>query len=381
MRYTVPHYYGKFRCTASECEDTCCAGWQIVIDDRTLKKYKKMKGPFGNRLHNSIDWKEKSFLQYEKRCAFLNEENLCDIYTEAGPEMFCRTCRLYPRHIEEFEGEKEISLSLSCMEAAKLVLGCKEPVRFITKEREEKQKEEDFDFFLYRKLMDTREVLFQILQNRDEYLTVRMAVSLCLAHDVQRKITQGSFFEVDDVLERYTKEGSEQKLIHKFQKYKMEETERCQYMKEMFEIFDQLEVLQEHWPEYVRERKELLYGNGPEQYDLNRKEFQRTQTQEWEIQKEQLMVYFVFTYFCGAVYDEQAYVKIKFAIIGTLLIQELVQGEWQKNGKKISFMDIVNIAHMYSKEVEHSDENLNKMEEILKADKKYGLENFLRMIL
>ena len=29
---------------------------------------------------------------------------------------------------------------------------------------------------------------------------------------------------------------------------------------------------------------------------------------------EQLMVYFVFTYFCGAVYDEQAYGKLKFAV-------------------------------------------------------------------
>ena len=31
-------------------------------------------------------WKEGSFKQYHGRCAFLNEENLCDIYSEAGPE-------------------------------------------------------------------------------------------------------------------------------------------------------------------------------------------------------------------------------------------------------------------------------------------------------
>lgn len=86
------------------CPDTCCAGWQIVIDDKTLKKYQHFKGPFRNRLHNDIDWKEHIFRQYDRRCAFLNEENLCDIYIEAGPKMFCKTCRNYPRHIEEFEG-------------------------------------------------------------------------------------------------------------------------------------------------------------------------------------------------------------------------------------------------------------------------------------
>lgn len=109
MQYTFPNYYKEFSCIAGACPDTCCAGWQIVIDDQTLKKYQHFKGPFRNRLHNDIDWKQHVFRQYNRRCAFLNEENLCDIYTEAGPEMFCRTCRNYPRHIEEFEGLREIS--------------------------------------------------------------------------------------------------------------------------------------------------------------------------------------------------------------------------------------------------------------------------------
>lgn len=71
MLYTYPHYYRKFQCIASECEDTCCAGWEIMIDDKALEKYKKAKGPVGNRLKNSINWKEGSFLQYHHRCAFL----------------------------------------------------------------------------------------------------------------------------------------------------------------------------------------------------------------------------------------------------------------------------------------------------------------------
>ena len=73
MLYTYPHYYRKFQCIASECEDTCCAGWEIMIDDKALEKYKKAKGPVGNRLKNSINWKEGSFLQYHHRCAFLND--------------------------------------------------------------------------------------------------------------------------------------------------------------------------------------------------------------------------------------------------------------------------------------------------------------------
>ena len=132
MEITRPDYYKEFSCIAGACPDTCCAGWQIVIDDKSLKKYKRVKGTFRNRLHNDIDWKEKVFRQYEKRCAFLNEDSLCDIYSEVGKRMLCDTCRKYPRHIEEFEGLREYSLSLSCPEAARILLGKREKVTFQT---------------------------------------------------------------------------------------------------------------------------------------------------------------------------------------------------------------------------------------------------------
>ena len=72
MQITKPTFYKEFSCIAGACPDTCCAGWQIMIDEKSLQKYRRFKGPFRNRLHNDIDWKEHSFCQYDKRCAFLN---------------------------------------------------------------------------------------------------------------------------------------------------------------------------------------------------------------------------------------------------------------------------------------------------------------------
>ena len=111
MQFTIPHYYNKFRCVAGKCQDTCCAGWAIMIDDLTKRRYQMRKDALGRRLHHSIDWKDSSFKQRGRRCAFLNKDNLCDIYREAGPGMLCKTCRDYPRHREEYEGVREISLS------------------------------------------------------------------------------------------------------------------------------------------------------------------------------------------------------------------------------------------------------------------------------
>ena len=70
MRYIKPGYYDDFVCIAGACPATCCAGWQIVIDEESLQTYGNVQGEFGRRLRNSIDWMEGCFYQYDRRCAF-----------------------------------------------------------------------------------------------------------------------------------------------------------------------------------------------------------------------------------------------------------------------------------------------------------------------
>ena len=397
MLYTIPHYYKKFQCIAGECPDTCCAGWQIVIDDRTREKYRRAEGAFGNRLHNSIDWKESCFQQYEGRCAFLNDENLCDIYQEAGKEMLCRTCRNYPRHIEEFEGSREISLSLSCPEAARLILSCREPVQFLTAEKVGEEEYEDFDFFLYTKLTDARDLMIRLLQDRREPVSLRIAMVLSLGHDLQRRIRSGQLFLVDQLLERYGKEGAFRRMEERIKPYRVDKKSRSRLVRELFEIFGELELLKADWPQYVK-RAEQGLAQEEEQFAAGEEAAQVTAGEEsaaeWkkeiqaetsrEIWMEQLMVYFVFTYFCGAVYDENAYGKIKLAVVSTLLICEITRGIFadpaEKSGKDL-FSILTESAWKYSKEIEHSDVNLGRLERLFREKSCCSLENLLRVVL
>ena len=127
MLYIYPDYYNKFTCVADKCEDTCCAGWQILIDEESMKRYKKE-----HKNDERIDWENEVFHHCKgKRCAFLNENNLCDMYTQWGEDSLCVTCDRYPRHIEEFENVREYTLSLSCPEVAKIILSLKDKVIFI----------------------------------------------------------------------------------------------------------------------------------------------------------------------------------------------------------------------------------------------------------
>ena len=83
------------------------------------------------------------------------------------------------------------------------------------------------------------------------------------------------------------------------------------------------------------------------------------------MQYEQLLVYFISTYFCGAVYDGRAYAKVQMAVISVLLIHELLAAQWLKNDGTLDDQDVVETVYRYSRELEHSDPNLEKMEELM----------------
>lgn len=381
MQITYPDYYKEFSCTADKCKDTCCAGWGIVIDDKTLKKYRQVKGAFGKRLRQEIDWKEKSFCQKAGRCAFLNQRNLCDIYTKLGEEAFCDTCRRYPRHIEEFENLREISLSLSCPEAAEIILGHQEKVRFLTREKETQEESyEEFDFFLFDKLMDARSFLLEVLQNRNYPIEHRIGAALGFSHDMQKRICHQTIFQIDALIERYQAENAMERIGRKLETYRGNAREKILIMDEMMETLNRLEVLNPQFSELVQESRRILYQRGNIWYQSQFQLFWEN-VSEYGIVLEQLMVYFVFTYFCGAVYDENAYTKMKMAVISTLLLREWMMAAWIKRGKKLDRSEIVKLSYRYSRELEHSDLNLNIMEEMLGKDSLFSIKNLLTVLM
>jgi lysine-N-methylase len=125
-----PSYSEAFRCIASACEDTCCRGWSVPIDQASYEKYRSHPAlkPFVGDLIvlNTISPSTSDYarmpLTNTGNCGFLDEQHLCGIQKHLGPEMLAVTCATYPRAIQHPAGGTETSLNLSCPEAARLVL-------------------------------------------------------------------------------------------------------------------------------------------------------------------------------------------------------------------------------------------------------------------
>ena len=349
MRYIKPHYYDEFKCTADKCPDTCCAGWQIVIDEDTLEKYDqyvqgKRKEDFATRLNASIDWVEGCFLQKGRRCAMLNNQNLCDLITAKGEAYLCDTCNRYPRHIEEFDGIREYSLSMSCPVAAEMMLKMAEQTRYEVEEDEEpdplEDEFEDFDFMLFTQLEDAREVIFRIVQDRKIPIDQRMAILMEMARQMQDCIEEDRLFDMQDVVAEFAERKEEFCEV-------LQGMERFQKIKDGFHIYFKLERLRDEW-------EEILYGTWSELFAVDYKKYETISNefshflvekgwdieadkangqQTWEIFLEQILIFYIYTYFCGAVYDDCIYSKIAMSVMSVCYIREFCMYTWFAQNK------------------------------------------------
>ncbi len=384
MRYIRPIFYDAFCCTAEKCPDTCCAGWQVVIDEESLNRYADAKGEFGMRLRNSIDWQEGCFYQYNKRCAFLNEKNLCDLYAVLGSDALCDTCRKYPRHVEEYEGLREWSLSLSCPKAAEMILTQQGFPEFIVeeddKEDELKEEFEDFDLLLFTQLEDARNIIFQKLREDAaascSYVHKNMECALALAREMQIRLEEGRFFEMEELIGKYQEKRSLPAVMvsqgegcEKTSDVCFDRQQEYQKSLELYHIMYGLERLCPEWTEVLEEMYHTLYAAGAEHYYRIKQDFEAYLAEDvqcryqWENVGLQLFVFFVYTYFCGAVYDDWIYSKMALAVHSVEFIRELFVARWRQTGK-LSMQDYVELSYRYARETEHSDQNLNELEEV-----------------
>ena len=130
-----PEYSGRFRCIGAACEDSCCVGWSVIFDEAACRKYDAIpEGPLRVLIDEHVERLPahedgsapaqfaRVRMGSDHVCPFLDEERLCRIQKECGEEFLSITCATYPRIKHRIDGREEMALSLSCPEAARLVL-------------------------------------------------------------------------------------------------------------------------------------------------------------------------------------------------------------------------------------------------------------------
>ena len=265
MKTFAPDYYKSFKCIAGECRHTCCAGWEIDIDEETAEYYRNVPGEFGKKLRRGIDFCEgcASFvLQEGERCPFLNEKGLCEIILNLGEDALCQVCDDHPRFRNFFSGRTEVGLGLCCEAAAKLILEkqSKTELLEIADDGEDDAINEE-----EAKFLALREKIFAVLQDRKVGIDERTEkmLGLCGAKLPRKSAAQWA------------------------------------------EIFEKLERLDEGWSVVLEKIKT----------DENAPPLEETA-------KEQLLCYFVFRHLAGVLDDGRLGERAAFAALGCYMVEK-----------------------------------------------------------
>ena len=385
MKIRVPDYFNEFNCIASECEDTCCAGWGIVIDEETFKHYESVEGEFGDRLRREIvsEDGENIFVLKGDNCPFLTENKMCDIYNNLGEDSLCYTCRQYPRFTEEFGNLREVGLSLSCPEAARIILRNTEKVSFeLTENEEEVTRYNDINAMLYINLMQCRNIIYNILQNRNIDLKYRATIILKFTDEIQNKIDENNIQAIKTIIEKYLDKKVVEEIIDEVKKYEGNESGKYNNIHECFKVFKDLKHINPNDPLCLDDALRYFWQSDEDEevYFNNHKEF-NNYFQGNTYKFEQILVYFIYRYFMKAVFDYDVIAKVKTAIISYLMIKELCVVRWIENGSKFAEEDLVDISHTYSKDVEHLEENIETLAEVFETNNVFTVEEFLTVLM
>ena len=387
MKVMTPHYYKDFRCIAGACTDTCCAGWDVDVDKNSYKYYKTVKGAFGKRLKSvmvpSQDGECTFTLKEGGRCPFLNDDNLCDLYIELGEDKLCETCAEFPRFINDYGNIREIGIAPSCKTAGELMFSYKDELTFDMVEDSSLTPEpNNIDAYTYMQLRQARIVAFGIISDRDINIFERLALYIDYAKRIQKHLDAERDELIAGVAKRFCGLDYRENLLAKLKSrhiaspaesqdsgikqpdksdssaikseaYEPHGTRLIKGLRHFFDDFKGMEVINPDWNIHVARVRQFLDGLADDSELAAVMKDYHTGSEAFAHEYEQLAMYYVYRYMLDAVNDYDVLLKAKNAVIGILAV-DIMAAANQASGCIPDFTMRVDIAHLYSRQFEHS---------------------------
>lgn len=311
MYITKPVLDGDFHCLTSACPDTCCAGWEIPVDEDSAARFAAMDGEMGARMRAALIEAdgETQLARHNGRCVLLNEHNLCDLYAACGESALCRTCHLHPRFVAQYGGRREVMAGLSCPAWVETYLLSRETVTFVTEETDEPICDyTDIDAALFFRLTKAREKAIAIAQTRT--LTIRERLEQLLALGEELDGAEGACAQ-SGVMSAYLAK------------------------------LRSLEILTDTWRDALQTAQKCV------------------KTQEISpCLLEKVLVYDLFRFFLKGVYDGRVLPWIKLAVFHILCLCAVAGGLKTEREQ-------AELIRIYSKEIEHNGENMEALHRVL----------------
>lgn len=305
MKIVKPTFYKNFKCIAGECPDSCCQGWEVDADSDSLEYYKT--------LDNSLEIKKRID-------SVLSKDEFDNTIFTLAPKKRC-----------PFLNDENLCDMHIAIGGEHTPYTCRTFPRFI------------YDFGA------TREI--------------GISFSCPVASDMMYNTESFDFeTEVNSDLPTLNDIDAEKYfLLYKgrAEAYKIAKDKNKSIRERLNDLLDLGVLLQEKLFPYDEGGDDIAFFDvfkNPELINPEWKEkvenFSLKQVSDTQ-SNENILMYFLYKYLMQAVYDDDALSRIKIAVLGVLINTYFGEDSWT--------------VHLWSKETEHSQYNMDRYKKLLKS--------------
>lgn len=304
MKIVKPTFYKNFKCIAGDCPDSCCQGWEVDADSDSLEYYKT--------LDNSLEIKKRID-------SVLSKDEFDNTIFTLAPKKRCpflNNENLCDMHIA-IGGEHT---PYTCRTFPRFIydFGATREIGIsfscpVASDMMYNTESFDFETDINSDLPTLNDIdaekYFLLYKGRAEAYEIAKDKNKSIRERLNDLLDLGVLLQ--EKLFPYDEGGDDIAF---------------------FDVFKNLELINPEWKEKV------------ENFSL--KQVSDTQSNE------NILMYFLYKYLMQAVYDDDALSKIKMAVLGVLINTYFGEDSWT--------------VHLWSKETEHSQYNMDRYKKLLK---------------
>lgn len=317
MILKTPSFYKDFKCIAGACPDSCCQGWEVDADSQSLEYYKTLSGEIRKRIDSVLDKDE-----FGNTIFRLADKKRCPFLNDEN---------LCDMHIA-IGGEHT-------------PYTCRMFPRFINDFGGTREMGVSFSCPVASDMMwNLKEPMSFVSELNDlppqlNEIDAQTYFFLTKAREKAFKIVQNRSVSVSERLVNLLDYGVE--IQKELDDYPLPHDDI-----DFFEVFNNPELINPEWTEKVNNRKIKPVSN--------------------EVYNENIASYFIFRYMLNAVDDYDVLSKIKMAVIGVLVVTYFGEDSWT--------------IHLWSKETEHSQYNMDRYKKLLKTAKCLSVDSLKKRL-
>ena len=319
MLIITPKYYKNFKCIAGECPDSCCQGWEVDADEESLEYYKTL--PDSLEIKRRID-------------SVLDKDEFDNTIFRLAPKKRC-----------PFLNDENLCDMHIAIGGEHTPQTCRYFPRFI------------YDFG------GTREI--------------GISFSCPVAADLIYHSEESLDFDTEINSDLPTLNDIDAELFIKIKQartnaFKIIQNPEKPLNKRLSELIEYTVELQRSLDDYEEGGEDIGFKEVFYNPELINPEWQKkvnnitVKSINNSLSNENIASYFIYKYFLQSVYDRDVLSKAKMAVIGVLINTYMGEGSWT--------------MHLWSKETEHSQYNMDRYKQLLKNANCLTCENLLNMI-